>query len=110
MDPSSLEMDLKKLEIIKSLFLQLSENPLPDFYSVNQRVLSMNNMQKDRFRNDRFIYLQTKQRKNMFVQMMNEINSKKKGKLTVSGLQGSGKSHFLADFVFRNPLTLKIQN
>ena len=103
-DPSSIELDLKKLELIKNIFLLLSKNPLPDFYSVNKKVLSMNKMQKDRFRDDSFLYMQTKLRKKLFNQMMNEINTKKNCRLTLTGLQRSGKSQFLADFVLRNRL------
>ena len=103
-DPYSKNMNLKRMELIKNIFLKLSEQPLPDYYSVNQKVLSLNRMQNERFRDDNFIYLHTKLRKKLFDQMMKEIMEKDKSILALTGLQGSGKSHFLADFVLRNRL------
>ena len=104
MDPYSKKMNLERIELITNLFLKLSEQPLPDYYSVNKMVLSLNRMQNDRFRDDSFIYLHTKLRKKLFDQMMGQIMEKETKILALTGLQGSGKSHFLADFVLRNRL------
>ena len=67
----------------------------------------MNGLQNDRFRDEKFLYLQTKSRKKIFDELMILIESKEKCILSLTGLQGSGKSHFLADFVLRNRLEFK---
>jgi len=113
--PTSFTFRLQHMNIIKDLFLKIidkqkNQEDLPKFYSVDNILISMNKLQNDRFNRDKFLYLQTNYRNEKFNQIMNLIKSEGELKLALTGLQGSGKSHFLADFVLRNRLISKKSN
>ena len=107
-DPTSFEFDLKNLKLIQGLFFdvinQLAGKPLPEFYLINKIALSLNELQLGRFLEKNFLYLHTTHRKTIFDKMTNLMNSKKFTS-GLTGLQGTGKSHFLADFVLRHRLS-----
>ena len=73
----------------------------PHFYSIDKIALSPNDLQHDRYYEDTFLYYFTEHRKEAYVNMMDLLLKNPKNRIKVVGMQGSGKSHFLSDFVLR---------
>jgi len=77
----------------------LNYKELPHFYSVNASLLSSNLLQKDKYLENHFSYYFTEHRKTIY----DEIQKVPKGtlKVVLNGIQDSGKSFFLSDYVLR---------
>jgi len=77
------------------------QNPkeLPNFYSVNACVISPNLLQPDKYLDNKFTYYLTEYRK----QILGQIKQvpQEKLKIILTGIQDSGKSYFLSDYVLR---------
>ena len=91
------------LNLINNFFVDINEKLkgsfLPDFYSVNNFALSMNYLQTDRYLEKSFVYYHTNHRKSIMMKIDEIMRKNKKNKILITGLQGSGKSHFLSHFV-----------
>ena len=94
---------LSLIEKIRSPFdklMNLVNNGLPIFYKTNSHLLSRQQLQQERFEPNYFIYYLTKYRQELY-QKITELCENKNIKISITGLQCSGKSYFLADFVLR---------
>ena len=94
---------LSLIENIRSPFDKLTnlvKNGLPIFYKTNSHLLSRLQLQNERFEQNNFIYYFTKYRQQLY-QEITELCKNKNKKISMTGLQCSGKSYFLADFVLR---------
>jgi len=74
---------------------------LPIFYKVHLPLLSRLNLQKKRFSETYFLYYFTKYRQQLYQEIMEGCKNKKLTNISITGLQCTGKSYFLADFVLR---------
>jgi len=82
-----------------------NKKELPDLYSVNISLLSPNILQQEKYPEGIFTYYCTKYRKQMLSDVKNIIE--KTNKIILTGIQDSGKSYFLSDFVLRHRLSGK---
>ena len=82
--------------------IQKTPDGLPNFYKVNGNLLSRQGLQKDRFSKTEFTYYFTKYRQKISEELIKDCKMETKfNRFSITGLQCSGKSFFLADFVLR---------
>ena len=70
----------------------------PKFYKIDSTLLSPNLLQQDRYLESNFTYLSTKYRDLIYEKIQKNQESEK---IVLTGIQSSGKSFFLSDFVLR---------
>ena len=93
------------ISLIKDFYDEIAQQiqgDLPIFYNVNKIALSMNLLQYDRYLEEDFLYYQTNYSKTIKEKIDKIFYEKENCTVLLKGLQGSGKSYFLSDFVLRN--------
>ena len=98
---------IDKLEKIRGKFLNLESkaNEFPSFYSVDLSKISPNELQSKKYLQEKFTYYLTEYRKKKLEEMKQIPFFRFKRYLT--GIQDSGKSFFLSDFVLRQRFLCK---
>ena len=84
-----------------SEFFSSCPSEMPNFYSINKRILSMNILQENRYFEEEFLYYNTKYRSEMKNQIDEYLSSNLNQRLFLKGLMTTGKSYFLSDYVLR---------
>ena len=107
LDFDSCQSIIDRLEKIRRKFLNLKSkaNELPSFYSVDLSKLSPNELQSKKYLQEKFTYYLTEYRKKKLEEMKQIPFFRFKRYLT--GIQDSGKSFFLSDFVLRQRFLCK---
>jgi len=99
------EFNYENITFVQNFFFQMQSSlngrTFPNFYSVDPIVISRNFLQPDRYFEAKFRYCNTVYRQSIFEKINQIISSNDQSKIKLTGLQGSGKSFFLSDYVLR---------
>ena len=96
--------DLKEIAKPFNELIEKAPTGLPNFYKVNSFLISRKFLQtsNDRFSRKHFLYYFTNYRQQVSSELLQICKEQKMvKKISITGLQCSGKSYFLADFVLR---------